>query len=121
MFLLFLFNIYNIMKPRTYGHCLETRLNSIRVVVGSRDCADYDICNVVCNKGLVAAFMNNLLIEHVESEILAHVKERIGGRARAGGVHQVHQSALLRRERDALVPHLRISEMFHYIRELSNR
>lgn len=60
-------------------------------------------------------FLNNSLIENVEGEILAHVEERIGGGACAGSVHQIHQRALLRRKRHALVPHLRVSEMFHYI------
>lgn len=39
-----------------------------------------------------------LLVEYVEGEVLAHVEERVGGGARAGRVHQVHQRALLRGE-----------------------
>lgn len=76
---------------------------------------------------LLCNFTNNLLIEHVEGEILAHVKERIGCRACARSVHQIYQRALLSRERHALVPHFRVSEtcrpilvLLKYIRELFN-
>lgn len=31
--------------------------------------------------------VKNLLVKHIESEVLAHVKERVGGSASAGGVH----------------------------------
>lgn len=40
----------------------------------------------------------NILVEDIEREVLAHIKEGVGGGARAGRVHQVHQRALLRRK-----------------------
>lgn len=104
------------MKSRTDGRCpvMTHKRGEPSVLLPATTEKQVCHCHAPADRCiLLCKFMDNLLIEHVEGEILAHVKERISSRARASCVHQIHQRALLRRKRHALVPHLRVSEMCH--------